>query len=205
MWSGQASIPYELKLEPLPCWSHWPPERHQRQIAEILKQIGVETAKRHQLEETAPLGVEEILAQHPHASPNRIKRAPAPLVHAASRRMRRVFYRAYAVFVGAFYEAVERLKDGRLEPGLPDGAFPPPQPLAAPGYPRRRPPALRRPQPAPHTSTPILGRAAAGRRSVQRAGECSPTHHDTSQGNMVNRPRRPDSVPPPSSAPTTMR
>lgn len=129
----QASIPYELKLEPLPCWSHWPPERYRRQIAEILKQIVVDTARRHQREETAPLGVEEILAQHPHASPNKIKRAPAPLVHAASRRMRREFYRAYAAFVGAFYEAVERLKAGRLEPGFPDGAFPSPLPLAAPG------------------------------------------------------------------------
>ncbi|MGH9380217.1 MAG: transposase [Thermoanaerobaculia bacterium] len=131
----QASIPYELHLEPLPCWAHWSPERYQRQIAEILQQIEDETARRHERDETSPLGVAEILAQHPHAAPNKPKRAPAPLVHAASRKMRREFYRMYAAFVGAFYEAVERLRAGCLKPDFPDGAFPPPLPLprAAPG------------------------------------------------------------------------
>lgn len=49
--------------------------------------------------------------------------------------MRREFYALFAAFVGAFYEAVERLKDGGRTPGFPDGAFPPPLPLplAAPG------------------------------------------------------------------------
>ncbi|MGH9379661.1 MAG: hypothetical protein ACRD2Z_03465 [Thermoanaerobaculia bacterium] len=49
--------------------------------------------------------------------------------------MRREFYALYAAFVGAFYEAVERLKAGCFPAGFPDGAFPPPLPLplAAPG------------------------------------------------------------------------
>lgn len=130
---SQAGIPYELHLEPLPCWADWPPERYRQQIAEILQQIEDETAKRHRREKTAPLGTADILALHPHAAPNRPKQAPAPLVHAASRRMRREFYRLYAAFVGAFYEAVERLKAGVRNPEFPEGAFPPPQPLAAPG------------------------------------------------------------------------
>ncbi len=129
---AQASVPQELHLEPLPCWAHWTPERYQRQIAEILQQIERETAERHQCDETSPLGVAKILAQHPHAAPNKVKRAPAPLVHAASRKMRREFYALYAAFVGAFYEAVERLKDGVRDPEFPDGAFPPPL-LLAPG------------------------------------------------------------------------
>lgn len=131
----QASIPYELRLEPLPCWRHLSPERYRRLIAEILRQIDEETALRHEREGTAPLGVAEIFAQHPHATPSKLKRAPAPLVHAASRKMRREFYALYAAFVGAFYEAVERLKDGCRTPGFPDGAFPPALPLslASPG------------------------------------------------------------------------
>lgn len=47
--------------------------------------------------------------------------------------MRREFYRMYAAFAGAFYEAVERLKAGARNPGFPAGAFSPPWPLAAPG------------------------------------------------------------------------
>ncbi|MGH9381112.1 MAG: transposase [Thermoanaerobaculia bacterium] len=129
----QASIPQELHLEPLPCWSHFSPAGYRSAVADILKQIEDETLERHQRGGTAPLGVAEILAQHAHAAPNKPKRAPAPLVHAASRRLRREFYRMYAAFVGAFYQAVERLKAGCLTPGFPDGAFPPPLLLAAPG------------------------------------------------------------------------
>lgn len=129
----QASIAYKLHLDPLPCWQHWSAERRQRQIAELLQQIEQEALERHERDKTAPLGVAEILAQHPHAAPNRLKRAPAPLVHAASRKVRRESYRMYAAFVGAFYEAVERLKDGIHDPMFPDGAFPPPWPQAAPG------------------------------------------------------------------------
>ncbi len=83
---AQASIPQELKLEPLPCWTHLSPEAHRSAVADILKQIEEDTALRHQRDETTPLGVADILAQHPHAAPNKPKRAPAPLVHAASRK-----------------------------------------------------------------------------------------------------------------------
>lgn len=129
----QASHPYELHLEPLPCWADLAPQAYRRQIADILQQIAEETAERHRRDETSPLGVANILAQHPHAAPNKPKRAPAPLVHAASRKMRRELYKIYAAFVGAFYEAVERLKAGIRNPEFPEGAFPPPLWLAAPG------------------------------------------------------------------------
>lgn len=131
----EASVRYDLHLEPLPCWAYLSPERYRQQIAEMLRQIEDETARRHGQDDTAPLGVVEILAQDPHAAPNKPKRAPAPLVHAASRKMRREFYALYAAFVGTFYEAVERLKAGCPTPGFPDGAFPPalPVPLAGSG------------------------------------------------------------------------
>jgi len=126
----EASTPYELQLEPPPCWAHWSPDRYRRQIVELLEQIARETAERHRREATTPLGVAAILAQDPHATPSSSKRAPAPLVHAASRKMRREFYAMYAAFVGAFYEAVERLQAGSDNPKFPAGAFAPPLQLA---------------------------------------------------------------------------
>jgi hypothetical protein len=53
------------------------------------------------------LGREAILAQHPHTRPERIKRSPAPFVHAACKAARLYLYKLYAEFVEAYRAAVE--------------------------------------------------------------------------------------------------
>src|SRR4051794_15002436 len=71
-----------------------------------------------------PLGVAKILAQHPWTRPERVKKSPAPLLHAASKAMRQLFYEGFALFVAAFRTAAEKLKRGDPKSGLPAGVLP---------------------------------------------------------------------------------
>jgi hypothetical protein len=59
-----------------------------------------------------PAGPAAIKAQHPHHRPSRLKKSPAPLFHAATRRIHRELYNAYKFFLTAFREASERLRSG---------------------------------------------------------------------------------------------
>ena len=78
---------------------------------------------------TEPFGWEAILAQHPHTRPERIKKSPAPFVHAATKAPRRFFYGLYAEFVAAYRTAADKLRAGNLAPGFPVGCFPPSLPF----------------------------------------------------------------------------
>ena len=77
------------------------------------------------------LGVQAILAQDPQARPDRLARSPAPLVHAATKAARRMFYEIYAEFVNAFRTASEALRRGNRDAPFPAGSFPPALPFVA--------------------------------------------------------------------------
>jgi hypothetical protein len=72
-----------------------------------------------------PAGAAAIRSQNPTSQPAKTKRSPAPLVHAASRRVRQEIYRMYGLFVAAFREAAEHLKAGDRTARFPEGSFPP--------------------------------------------------------------------------------
>jgi hypothetical protein len=72
-----------------------------------------------------PLGAAKIVVQHPWTRPNRVKKSPAPLLHAASKAMRQVFYEGFALFVAAS----DKLKRGDPNPDFPLGCFPPALPF----------------------------------------------------------------------------
>jgi hypothetical protein len=78
-----------------------------------------------------PLGVAGILRQSPETRPAHSKKSPAPLYHAATRAVRKVFWEAYATFVAAFREASERLRAGDRMACFPLGSFPPGLPFVA--------------------------------------------------------------------------
>lgn len=65
-----------------------------------------------------------ILSREPHHEPNRIKRAPAPLVHAAAPEVRRALRRAYFTFRDAYQRAARLLRTGVRDVVFPEGAFP---------------------------------------------------------------------------------
>ena len=72
-----------------------------------------------------PFGPAAILRQHPHTRPDKTKKLPAPLFHAATKAARQALRKAYGAFLGAFREAAERLKAGDRMAGFPNGCFPP--------------------------------------------------------------------------------
>jgi hypothetical protein len=90
---------------------------------------GSEAAEQRQATGKPVLGRAAILKQHPHERPNRPKKSYAPLIHAASQKVRRDLYDGYRAFVAAFWEAAEKLKAGNLAVIFPAGSFPPALPF----------------------------------------------------------------------------
>ena len=77
-----------------------------------------------------PLGREAVLQQEPHHRPARIKKSPAPFVHAISKTVRRELWEAYSWVVAAYRTAAERLRAGDRDAVFPLGCFPPALPFA---------------------------------------------------------------------------
>jgi REP element-mobilizing transposase RayT len=124
-----------LELAPLPCWQDVPPAAYRKRVRDLVDAVELETA--HLVESTGrePIGPSRVALQNPHGFPNRLKRRPAPLVHAATRRVRIEFREAYRAFVSVYRRASEQLRQGAgatLPYKLfPLGSFPPPGPYLA--------------------------------------------------------------------------
>ncbi|HSK77375.1 MAG TPA: transposase [Thermoanaerobaculia bacterium] len=116
-------------FDPLPCWSHLPVEEQRRRVAELVQEIEEEARIRREAAGIKPLGVKAILAQDPTSRPKKLKKSPAPFVHAATKAMRRELWEAYAWFVAAYRDAAEKLRAGDRDPPFPPGCFPPAMPF----------------------------------------------------------------------------
>jgi REP element-mobilizing transposase RayT len=116
-------------LSPLPCWKDLPREEQKARVAEVVQEIEEETAARRKRTGVRPLGRNTILKQDPLARPKRLKKSPAPLFHAATKRVREDLRAAYFEFFAAFREAAEQLKAGILPVVFPAGSFPPALPF----------------------------------------------------------------------------
>ena len=114
-----------LELDPLPCWRHVPPDQYRQRIAALVEAIVAAAEIRRQESGREPVGAAAIRTQNPHGQPVKTKKSPAPLVHAASRRICREIYEMYARFVVAFREAAEHLRAGDRSAKFPEGSFPP--------------------------------------------------------------------------------
>jgi hypothetical protein len=98
-------------------------------VAQLVEEIESEAAAKRKREGKPVLGVAAILAQRPHARPERPKKSPAPLVHAATKAARLFFREAYAWFVAAYREAADKLRKGDRGARFPAGSFPPALPF----------------------------------------------------------------------------
>ncbi len=63
------------------------------------------------------------MAISPHQRPEKSKKSWAPLVHAASKAVRKEFRDAYGWFVAAYREAADKLRQGDLSAAFPPGSF----------------------------------------------------------------------------------
>jgi hypothetical protein len=121
---------YALRLEPLPCWAHLDSKRYRQRIADLVAEIEAQAAAAREAEGRPALGPEAVLAQPRHGRPAELKCSPAPLFHAASRKVRLQLRRAYGEFLGAFRAAAEKLRVGVRDVVFPPGSFPPALPWA---------------------------------------------------------------------------
>lgn len=119
------ATPEEVILSPLPRWRHLDPESYRSRIAEIVREINSTARQEREKKGIRPLGPKAILAQKPFDRPEKPKKSPAPLFHAAKREVRQALWETYAWFVAAFREAAERLRDGDRNARFPIGSFPP--------------------------------------------------------------------------------
>ena len=126
---GQFAARETLTLDPLPCWRHLSPEEQRRRVSHLVEEIETEAAAERKRTGKPVLGVAAILAQHPHAHPERPKKSPAPFVHAATKAARLAFREMYALFVAAYREAAEKLRKGDRGARFPIGSFPPALPF----------------------------------------------------------------------------
>lgn len=120
-----------LELMSLPCWRDLSPTLHRARCSELVAVVEAETDQRVRNLGREPLGQARILRQDPHLQPSRSKKGPAPLVHAATQRVRRKVRLQYRRFVHAFRQAAARLRLGAMGATealllFPPGSFPPP-------------------------------------------------------------------------------
>jgi hypothetical protein len=118
-----------LVFAPLPCWSHLSPEQYRQRVLSLVEEIEEETALRRSRTGARPLGRDAVLAQDPHHRPAKIKRSPAPFVHAVSKAVRRQLWEAYSLVVAAYRTAADRLRAGDRDAVFPLGCFPPALPF----------------------------------------------------------------------------
>ncbi len=123
---------YTLRLEPLPCWADLPPEQYRQRMTELVADLEARAAAEREADGRPVLGAETIRQQNRHDRPTKPKESPAPLFHAASRKMRLELRRAYGKFLGAYRAAAEQLRAGIFEVVFPPGSFPPALPWAGP-------------------------------------------------------------------------
>jgi hypothetical protein len=97
----------------------------------MIERIEEQAAQRRVDTCAVPLGPLAIKGQHPHHRPSTLKKSPAPLFHAATRRIRRELSDAYRFFLAAFREASERLRSGDRNVRFPIGCFPPALPFVS--------------------------------------------------------------------------
>lgn len=118
-----------LELAPIPCWAELDGEEYRARVAEMIETL--ENEGERKVEETGKpvAGPSFVQSQDPHFEPNRIKKGPAPLIHAISRQVRRDIRSAYSLFLAVYRQASEQLRNGCLDARFPQGSFPPALPF----------------------------------------------------------------------------
>jgi hypothetical protein len=112
-------------LSRLPCWEHLSAEDYRKRVAELVEEIELDARVARMERGTSVLGVGAVLRQNPHTRPNKTKKSPAPRFHAASKAIRNGLWEAYHLFLAAFRDAAELLKQGDRSARFPVGSFPP--------------------------------------------------------------------------------
>jgi REP element-mobilizing transposase RayT len=129
-----------VELKPLPCLEHLGWGGYIRFVTELIRDAEREAAESRKQRGVGVVGREEICRHDPQMRPNRVKRSPAPQVHAASKKAREEWREAFGMFLLAYREAAKLLKKGVKDAPFPEGCFPPGLPFVGDTGEATRPP-----------------------------------------------------------------
>jgi REP element-mobilizing transposase RayT len=111
-------------LSRLPALAALSDAQHVAFVAGLVSELELEAAR----ERERPAAGAGVIAQKAPETETALRRkSPIPLVHAATRELRRAFKAAYRAFVDAYVAASKRFRDGFRDAVFPEGSFPPPQ------------------------------------------------------------------------------
>jgi len=118
-----------VELKQLPCWRDLPWGRYVRRIRRMIRRIEKEAERERELQGATVVGALLVRQQDPHTRSRKLKKSPAPLVHAATKRERIAWREGFGFFVAAYRFAADLLKEGVLDAPFPEGSFPPALPF----------------------------------------------------------------------------
>jgi len=131
---GSFAVVETLEISPLPCWKALSEPVRLQHLRGLVEDIEREGRSRESRTGQPPLGRDFVLRQDPRHEPDRPRKGPAPLAHAASQSARDALKGAYRIFFAAYRHAAERLRAGARDALFPAGSFPPALPFRpAPG------------------------------------------------------------------------
>ncbi len=114
-----------VHLSPLPFLEGRSPDEQRAFVVDAVRRLEHETAERHRINGTEPLGTRAIRRQNPHDKPKEFKSSPAPIIHAANPEEYWTMLNARKAKVAEYRLAAERLKRGETDVSFPAGCFPP--------------------------------------------------------------------------------
>ena len=126
---------YTLSFEALPCWKELSEPEVAFRVSDLIEQIESEAARLLELQGAEVVGPTRVLSQDPQTRPNRLKKSPAPFVHAASKAARELSREAYRAFFAAYRLAAQSLGAAKLDTPFPEGSFPGGLPFVSPDLP----------------------------------------------------------------------
>ncbi len=113
----------QLKLAPLPCWEHLSLGKRRTLVTEMIGEIEAAAAS---MRVRPVLGMTRVQSQSYQDHPRRVKRSPAPWVHAGSKKIRELYKAAYREFSELYQTASIALrKAGDVAAVFPQWSFPP--------------------------------------------------------------------------------
>jgi putative transposase len=121
--------PETVRLSPLPFLAGLTSLQQRKYVVDAVQQVEAETRERHEKNGSRPLGVRDVLKQHPHQKPEVFLKSPAPLFLTATREEYWRMRAAREATVAAYRNAAERLRRGETDVRFPVGSFPPPAPF----------------------------------------------------------------------------
>ncbi len=114
-----------LVLDPLPCWRHLPADEVRRRVRDLVREVEDEATVERRTTGQRSQGAEAVMAMDPHHRPEKLESSPAPMFHAARKRVRHEMWEAYLWVVTEYRLAAERLALGDRLAEFPEGTFPP--------------------------------------------------------------------------------